>query len=67
MLVFGSKIEKCQHLFSIQILDVFRRWMFFYFEKITFLEIFDMYLVNFDINSKYLVKFSQYFVKIYEY
>ena len=35
----------------------------FYFEKITFLIFFDMDFVFFDINSQYLVKFNQYFVK----
>ena len=33
---------------------------FFDFEKMMFLEIFDMYLMIFDINSKYLVKIHQY-------
>ena len=33
------------------------------FEKMTFLEFFDMYLMIFDINSKYLVRFSQYLIK----
>ena len=35
---------------------------FFDFEKMTFLEIFDMYLMIFDIFSQYLVRFSQYLV-----
>ena len=37
---------------------------FFDFEKMTFLDFFDMYLMIFDINSQYLVRFSQYLVKI---
>ena len=39
----------------------------FFSEKMTSLEIFDMYLVIFDINSQYLVGFSQYLVKNHEY
>ena len=42
------------------------RW-FFYFEKMTFLEIFDMYLMIFDINNQYLVRFSQYLININQY
>ena len=38
--------------FSIQILDVCL--CFFYFEEMTFLDIFDMYLMIFVINSQYL-------------
>ena len=34
-------------------------------EKMTSLEIFDMYLMIFDINNQYLVRFSQYLVKIH--
>ena len=52
--------------FSIQILDDFWRWIF-YFEKMTFLDFFDMYLMIFDINSQYLVRFSQYLVKNNQY
>ena len=39
----------------------------FYFGKITFLDVFDMYLMMLYINSKYLVRFSQYLVKIHQY
>ena len=46
--------------------DRVERW-FFYFQKITFLEIFDMYLVIFDINSQYLIEFNQYLSKINQY
>ena len=35
----------------------------FYFEKMTFLNCFDMYLMHFDINNQYLAKLSQYLVK----
>ena len=63
----GSQIEKCQHFCSAS-----ESWMIFdvgflYFEKITFLDFFDMYFVIFDINSQYLVRFSQYLVKIHQY
>ena len=39
--------------------------VFFDFEKMTFLEIFYMYLMIFDMDSQYLVRFSQYLVKIH--
>ena len=39
----------------------------FFSEKMTSLEIFDMYLVIFDINNQYLIEFSQYLVKINQY
>ena len=47
---------------SVNIFSTSRSWMnfdvgLFYFEKMTFLDFVDMYLVNFDINSKYLSKF----------
>ena len=42
--------------------DFVEHW-FFDFEKMSFLDIFDMYLMIFDINSQYLVRFSQYLVK----
>ena len=45
-----------------QIRNDFWRWIF-YFEKMTFLIFFDMYLMIVDINSQYFVRFSQYFVK----
>ena len=53
---------------SVNICSASKSWMifdvgFFYFEKITFLDILNMYLMIFDINSQYLVKFSQYLVK----
>ena len=37
---------------------------FFDFENMTFLDLFDMYLMNFDISSQYLIRFSQYLVNI---
>ena len=37
----------------------------FYFEKMIFLDFFDMYLLIFDINSQYLVRFSPYFVTVW--
>ena len=57
---------------SVNIFSASKSWMifdvgFFYFEKMTFLDFFDMYLMIFDINSQYLVRFSQYLVKIHEY
>ena len=41
--------------------------VFFYFEKITFLKLFDMFLVIFDINSQYLIKCGQSLVNIDQY
>ena len=35
---------------------------FFYFQKMTFLDFFDMYLLIFDMNSQYFVEFNQYLV-----
>ena len=57
---------------SVNIFSASRSWMifdvgFFYFEKMTFLDVFDMYWMFFDINSKYVVRFSQYLVKIKQY
>ena len=40
--------------------------LFFDFENMTFLEIFDMYFMIVYINSQYLVRFSQYLVKIHQ-
>ena len=37
---------------------------FFFSGKMTSLEIFNMYLVIFDINNQYLVRFSQYLIRI---
>ena len=39
----------------------------FFSEKMTSLDVFNMYLVIFDRNSQYLVRFSQYFVKNRQY
>ena len=58
---WGPKSRSVNISFSIQILDVF------YFEKMTFLEMLNMYLMIFDINSQYLGRFSQYLVKIHQY
>ena len=57
---------------SVNICSASKSWMifdvgFFYFEKITFLDVFDMNFVFFHINNQYLVRFSQYFVKIHQY
>ena len=62
----GSNIEKCQHFSALKFWMIFEVG-FVYFEKITFLNLFDMYLVNFDINNQYLVRFSQYLIKIHKY
>ena len=48
---------------SVNIFSAFKSWMIFdvdvfYFEQMTFLDFFDMYLMIFDINSQYLVRFS---------
>ena len=53
---------------SVNIFPASKSWIcfdvgFVYFEKMTFLDLFDMYLMFFDTNSKYLVGFSQYLVK----
>ena len=53
----GPTSRSVNMFFSIEswmILDV----GFFYFEKMTFLEILNMYLMIFDINSQYLVRFN---------
>ena len=55
---------------SVNILSASKSWMIFdvdflYFEKITFLDLFDMYLVIFDTNCQYFIKFCQYVVKIH--
>ena len=55
---------------SVNIFSASKPWMnfdvgFFYFEKMTFLDLFDMYLLFFDMNSQYFVRFSQYLVKIH--
>ena len=55
---------------SVNIFSASESWMifdvgFFYFEKMTFLDFFDMYLLIFDINNQCLAKFSQYLVKIH--
>ena len=57
---------------SVNICPASESWMifdvgFFYFEKMTFLDFFDMYLVFFGINSQYLVRFCQYLVKSHQY
>ena len=65
ILVFWFKFEKCQHFSSIQILDDFWRWFFCFFEKMTFLDCFDMYFVIFDIHNQYLVGISQWLVNQY--
>ena len=39
----------------------------FFSEKMTSLENFDMFLINFDIKSQYLIEFGQYLVKTYQY
>ena len=49
---------------SVNIFSASKFWMifdvdFFYFEKMTFLDCFDMYLMGFDINTQYLVRFGQ--------
>ena len=49
----------------LRVLGDFVEHCFFDFEKMTFLDLFDMYLMIFDINSQYLVRFSQYLVKIH--
>ena len=54
---------------SVNILSASKIWMivdvgFFILRQNTFLDVFDMYLVIFDINSQYLVRFSQYLVNI---
>ena len=53
---------------SVKNFSASKSWMsfdvgFFYFEKMTFLDFVDMYLVIFDINSQYLVRISQYLVQ----
>ena len=55
---------------SVNICSASKSWMifdvgFFDFEKMTFLDIFDMHLIIFDINSHYLVEFCRYFFKFY--
>ena len=57
---------------SVNIFSAFKSWMIFdvgfvYFEKITFLDCFDIHFVIFDINSQYLAKISQYLVTIHQY
>ena len=57
---------------SVNIFSASKSWMifdagFFDFEKMTLLEVFDMYLMFFDINSQYLVRFNQYLVKTNQY
>ena len=57
---------------SVNIFSASRSWMIFdvgfvYFEKITFLDFVDMYLMFFDINNQYVVRFGQYFVKNNQY
>ena len=39
----------------------------FDFEKMAFLDFFDIYWMNFYIDSQYLVRFNQYLVKIHQY
>ena len=48
---------------SVNICSASKSWMifdvgFFYFEKLTFLDLFDMYFVFFAINNTYLVMFG---------
>ena len=57
---------------SVNIFPASQSWVFFDdgffdFEKIKFLDVFDMHLMIFDIDSKYLVRFGQYLVKINQY
>ena len=49
--VLGDRVERC----------------FFCFEKMTFLDVFDMYLMIVDLNSQYVVRFGQYLVKNHQY
>ena len=54
---------------SVNIVSASKSWMivdagFVYFEKMTFLDLFDMRLIFFDINSQYFVRFSTHVVKI---
>ena len=51
----------------MEMVDMNIRIMWFSGSKMTFLEVFDMYLTIFDINSQYLVRFNQYLVKIHQY
>ena len=55
---------------SVNIFPASKSWMivvvgFFDLQKMTFLDLFDMYLMFFYINSQYLVRFSQYLIKIH--
>ena len=57
---------------SVNTFSASKSWMIFDvgfvdFKKMTFLDIFDMYRMIFDINSQYLVRFSQYLVIINQY
>ena len=57
---------------SVNIFSASKSWMifdvgFFFFEKMTFLEILNMYLMIFDIHSKYLGRFSQNLDKNHQY
>ena len=63
VLVFRSQIEKRQHVFQHPNPESFSTLLLFDFGKMTCPIFFDMYLMNFDIHSQYLVRFRQYFVK----
>ena len=73
MEMVGMDIRKCwfsgPNSRSVNIFPASRSWMIFdvgflYFEKMTFLDLLNIYLMFFDINSQYFVRFSQYLVKI---
>ena len=53
---------------SVSICSAFNSWMFFlrcifYFEKMTFLDFVDMYLMIFDITIQHFIRFNQYLSK----
>ena len=52
---------------SLRVFGDFVEHDFFDFDKMTFLDFIDMYLMIFDIDSECYVRFSQYLVKIHQY